>query len=183
MTVLMLSESVIADTLKQAQVLACPPDGRRCVVWSSQVTSALGPLTSDGWCVIGGVDARAHGPIWRVWFHVDSGEVRHDLEIRRPKQRRGRRGAVSHDRESGLRHLPNASSGSTLQVKEALLRPGNTLRFDIFGACTLVQQSLTRNDMEIGEMQLRYGRDGAWRVQREGAASISCTESGATDCR
>lgn len=92
MTVPMLAEAVISDALKQAQVLGCPPDGRRCVVGSSQVTSALVTLTSDGWCVIGGVeDARAHGPIWKAWFHVDTGEVRLELEVQRPKVRRGRR--------------------------------------------------------------------------------------------
>lgn len=88
----MLSDAVIADALKQAKVLGCPPDGRRCVAWSSQVTSALDSLTPDGWCVIGGVeDARAHGPIWRAWLHVDSGEVRIELEVLKPKKRRGRR--------------------------------------------------------------------------------------------
>jgi hypothetical protein len=88
----MLSESVIADALKQAKVKGCPPEGRRCAVWAAQVTSALATLTPDGWCVIGGVeDARAHGPIWKAWFHVDSGEVRLELEVQRPKPRRGRR--------------------------------------------------------------------------------------------
>lgn len=74
MAIPMLSESVIDEALKQAKVLGCPPDGRRCAVWSSQVTSALETLTPDGWCVIGGVeDARAHGPIWKAWFHSARG--------------------------------------------------------------------------------------------------------------
>jgi hypothetical protein len=83
---------VIAEALKRAKVLGCPPEGRRCAVWPAQVASALETLTPDGWCMIGGVeDARAHGPIWRAWFHVDTGEVRLDLEVQRPKQRRGRK--------------------------------------------------------------------------------------------
>jgi hypothetical protein len=92
MTVPMLSESVIADALKRARVLGCPPEGRRCAFWPTQVASALETLTADGWCVTGGVeDARAHGPIWKAWFHVDSGEVRLELEGHGPKPRRGRR--------------------------------------------------------------------------------------------
>jgi hypothetical protein len=88
----MLTDAVIADALKQARVIGCPPKGRRCAVWPAKVTSALETLTSDGWCAIGGVeDARAHGPIWRALFHVDTGEVRLELEVQRPKQRRGRR--------------------------------------------------------------------------------------------
>jgi hypothetical protein len=40
----------------------------------------------------GGVeDAQANGPIWRAWFQVDTGEVRLELAVQRPKQRRGRR--------------------------------------------------------------------------------------------
>ena len=90
MPVPMLSESVIADALKQAKVQGCPPDGRRCTVWPAQVPRALETLTADGWCEIGGVeDARAHGPIWRALFHVDTGDVRLELEVRRPKLRRG----------------------------------------------------------------------------------------------
>lgn len=92
MPIPMLSDSVIADALKQAKVIGCPPDGRRCAIWPAQVASALGTLTPAGWCVIGGVeDARAHGPIWRAWFHVDTGDVRLELEVQRPKQRRGGR--------------------------------------------------------------------------------------------
>lgn len=92
MTIPMLTEAVIAAALKQARVLGCPPEGRRCAAWPAQVTSALAKLTPDGWCVIGGVeDARAHGPIWRALFHVDTGEVRLELEAPRPKERRGRR--------------------------------------------------------------------------------------------
>jgi len=92
MIVPILTDVVIAEALKQARVLGCPPDGRRCAVWPAQVSSALGTLTPDGWCVIGGVeDARAHGPIWKAWFQVDAGEVRLELEVQRPKARRGRR--------------------------------------------------------------------------------------------
>jgi hypothetical protein len=92
MTVPMLSNAVIANALKQARVLGCPPEGRHCAVWPAQVTSALQTLTTDGWCVIGGVeDARAHGPIWKAWFQVDSGEVRLELDVQRLKKRRGRR--------------------------------------------------------------------------------------------
>lgn len=77
----MLSESVIANALKQAKVLGCPLYGRRCAVWPPQVANALGTLTPHGWCVIGGVEgARVHGPIWRAWFHVDTGEMRLEWE-------------------------------------------------------------------------------------------------------
>ena len=86
MTVPMLTDPVIAETSKQAKVIGCLPEGRRCTVWPTSVARALETLTPDGWCLIGGVvDARAHGVTWRTLFHVDTGEVRLQLEVHRPK--------------------------------------------------------------------------------------------------
>ena len=77
----MLSDTLIATALKQAQALGCPPTGNRCAVWPNTAERVVETLNADGWCVIGGVeDVRSHGPRWRALLHIDTGEVRLERE-------------------------------------------------------------------------------------------------------
>jgi hypothetical protein len=57
---------------------APPPGDPRCDGFPFSVEEALRTLTPDGWCRVGWVAGRSGRDEWDVWFHVDTGHVKHE---------------------------------------------------------------------------------------------------------
>jgi hypothetical protein len=73
-----LTDAVIDDVLRRAEREVCAPGDPRCYGFPYGVEDALRSMTPDGWCRIGWVASRGGRDDWGVWFHVDTGQVRHE---------------------------------------------------------------------------------------------------------
>jgi hypothetical protein len=72
-----LTNDVIAEAMRRARSIGCPPEGKRCSSAPRSAEGALATLEADGWCRIGSlIDVRSYGPTWDALFNVDSAEVR-----------------------------------------------------------------------------------------------------------
>jgi hypothetical protein len=73
-----LSDALIDAGMRRAEREARMPDHPRCYGFLYGVEDALRSMTPDGWCRIGWVASRGGRDDWDVWFHVATGQVRHE---------------------------------------------------------------------------------------------------------
>jgi hypothetical protein len=76
-----LTDDLIAATLKEAELKVCPPGDARCVALPYTAEQALGTLDDEGWVTIGWVQADSGRQSWDVLFHLDTAKTRHSKQV------------------------------------------------------------------------------------------------------
>ena len=72
-----LSDAVIDDALRRAEREVCAAADPRCYGLPYPVEEALRSMDADGWCRVGWVAGCGGRDDWDIWYHVDTGAVRH----------------------------------------------------------------------------------------------------------